>query len=62
MVSILPPNERHQKVTLPFDFFFVFSVQAMDAGSYNFAIAFQERIKISDEKMAFYDVTFLVHR
>lgn len=30
----------------------------MDAGSYNFAIAFQERIKISDEKMAFYEVTF----
>jgi geranylgeranyl reductase len=29
--------------------------KAMDAGSYNFAIAFQERIKISDEKMAFYE-------
>jgi len=29
--------------------------KAMDAGKYNFAIAFQERIKISDEKMAFYE-------
>ena len=29
--------------------------KAMDAGQYNFAIAFQERIKISDEKMAFYE-------
>lgn len=29
--------------------------KAMDAGTYNFAIAFQERIKISDEKMAFYE-------
>jgi len=29
--------------------------KAIDAGEYNFAIAFQERIKISDEKMAFYD-------
>lgn len=30
--------------------------QAMDAGEYNYAIAFQERIKISDEKMEFYKV------
>jgi len=29
--------------------------KAMDAGLYNFAIAFQERIKISDEKMEFYE-------
>jgi len=29
--------------------------KAMDAGQYNFAIAFQERIKIPDEKMAFYE-------
>jgi len=29
--------------------------KAMDAGEYNFAIAFQERIKISEEKMAFYE-------
>merc|ERR1712071_489429 len=29
--------------------------KAMDAGLYNFAIAFQERIKISEEKMAFYE-------
>jgi len=29
--------------------------KAMDAGVYNFAIAFQERIKIPDEKMAFYE-------
>jgi len=29
--------------------------KAMDAGEYNFAIAFQERIKIPDEKMAFYE-------
>ena len=29
--------------------------KAIDAGEYNFAIAFQERIKIDDEKMAFYD-------
>ena len=29
--------------------------KAMDAGQYNFAIAFQERIKISDDKMAFYE-------
>ena len=29
--------------------------KAMDAGEYNFAIAFQERIKISDEQMEFYD-------
>ncbi|CAM9527150.1 unnamed protein product [Choristocarpus tenellus] len=28
--------------------------KAMDAGSYNFAIAFQERIKIDDDKMDFY--------
>jgi len=27
----------------------------MDAGEYNFAIAFQERIKISDDKMQFYE-------
>uniref|UniRef100_A0A7S2N464 Geranylgeranyl diphosphate reductase, chloroplastic n=1 Tax=Helicotheca tamesis TaxID=374047 RepID=A0A7S2N464_9STRA len=29
--------------------------KAMDAGLYNFAIAFQERIKISEEKMEFYE-------
>jgi len=29
--------------------------KAMDAGEYNFAIAFQERIKIPDDKMAFYE-------
>jgi len=29
--------------------------KAIDAGEYNYAIAFQERIKISDEKMKFYD-------
>jgi len=29
--------------------------KAMDAGAYNFAIAFQERIKIPDEKMTFYE-------
>ena len=29
--------------------------KCMDAGQYNFAIAFQERIKISEEKMAFYE-------
>jgi len=29
--------------------------KAMDAGLYNFAIAFQERIKIPDEKMKFYE-------
>jgi len=29
--------------------------KAMDAGQYNFAIAFQERIKISEEKMKFYE-------
>ncbi|CAB1113060.1 unnamed protein product [Ectocarpus sp. CCAP 1310/34] len=29
--------------------------KAMDAGAYNYAIAFQERIKISDEKMEFYE-------
>lgn len=29
--------------------------KAMDAGVYNFAIAFQERIKIPDDKMAFYE-------
>jgi len=29
--------------------------KAMDAGEYNYAIAFQERIKIDDEKMAFYE-------
>jgi len=29
--------------------------KAIDAGEYNFAIAFQERIKISDEKMEFYE-------
>merc|ERR1719214_90983 len=29
--------------------------KAIDAGEYNYAIAFQERIKIDDEKMAFYD-------
>ena len=29
--------------------------KAMDAGEYNFAIAFQERIKISEEKMEFYE-------
>jgi len=29
--------------------------KAMDAGQYNFAIAFQERIKIPDDKMAFYE-------
>jgi len=29
--------------------------KAMDAGQYNFAIAFQERIKISEEKMSFYE-------
>jgi geranylgeranyl diphosphate/geranylgeranyl-bacteriochlorophyllide a reductase len=29
--------------------------KAMDAGQYNFAIAFQERIKIPDDKMKFYE-------
>jgi len=29
--------------------------KAINAGEYNFAIAFQERIKIDDEKMAFYE-------
>jgi len=29
--------------------------KAMDAGEYNFAIAFQERIKIDDKKMEFYE-------
>jgi len=29
--------------------------KAMDAGEYNFAIAFQERIKIPDDKMTFYE-------
>jgi len=29
--------------------------KAMDAGEYNFAIAFQERIKINDEQMNFYE-------
>jgi len=29
--------------------------KAMDAGEYNYAIAFQERIRIDDEKMAFYE-------
>jgi len=29
--------------------------KAMDAGQYNFAVAFQERIKISDDKMKFYE-------
>jgi geranylgeranyl diphosphate/geranylgeranyl-bacteriochlorophyllide a reductase len=29
--------------------------KAIDAGEYNYAIAFQERIKISDEKMKFYE-------
>ena len=29
--------------------------KAMDAGQYNFAIAFQERIKIPDDKMEFYE-------
>jgi geranylgeranyl reductase len=29
--------------------------KTIDAGEYNYAIAFQERIKISDEKMEFYD-------
>jgi geranylgeranyl reductase len=29
--------------------------KAMDAGQYNFAIAFQERIKISEDKMKFYE-------
>ena len=29
--------------------------KAIDAGEYNYAIAFQERIKISDEQMAFYE-------
>ena len=31
------------------------TAKAMDAGQYNFAIAFQERIKISDEKLEFYE-------
>jgi geranylgeranyl reductase len=29
--------------------------KAIDAGEYNYAIAFQERIRIDDEKMAFYE-------
>lgn len=31
------------------------TAKAMDAGEYNYAIAFQERIRISDEQMAFYE-------
>ena len=31
------------------------TAKAIDAGKYNFAIAFQERIKIDDEKMKFYE-------
>lgn len=34
----------------------------MDAGAYNYAIAFQERIKISDEKMEFYKVNAVTLR
>lgn len=33
----------------------------MDAGEYNYAIAFQERIKISEEKMEFYEVKIQKH-
>lgn len=29
--------------------------KAIDAGEYNYAVAFQERIKLSDEQMAFYE-------
>merc|ERR1711998_183690 len=29
--------------------------KAMGAGEYNYAIAFQERIRVSDEKMQFYE-------
>jgi geranylgeranyl reductase len=29
--------------------------KAIDAGEYNYAIAFQERIKINDDQMKFYD-------
>ena len=31
------------------------TAKAIDAGEYNFAIAFQERIKIPDEKMKYYE-------
>jgi len=31
------------------------TAKAIDAGEYNYAIAFQERIKISDEKMKYYE-------
>lgn len=31
------------------------TAKAIDAGEYNYAIAFQERIRISDEKMKFYE-------
>jgi len=31
------------------------TAKAIDAGEYNFAIAFQERIKISDDKMKYYE-------
>lgn len=31
------------------------TAKAIDAGEYNYAIAFQERIKIADEKMAYYE-------
>merc|ERR1712070_800312 len=31
------------------------TAKAMDAGEYNYAIAFQERIKIPEEKMAYYE-------
>ncbi len=40
----------------PSSLFGRFYFQAMDAGEYNYAIAFQERIKISEEKMEFYEV------
>lgn len=31
------------------------TAKAMDAGEYNYAIAFQERIKIPEEKMEYYE-------
>jgi len=55
------PANSNQKDKLEFDYIIGADgansrvAKAMGAGEYNYAIAFQERIKVSDEKMKFYE-------
>ena len=49
------PSEQEFDIVIGADGANSRTAKAIDAGEYNYAIAFQERIKIPDEKMAYYE-------